>query len=80
MNLACNETCLMDINLVNLYMIDSESGILKGQRMIYTSFLEDIRDVLAKETELTVSEVETIISEVNSKYTAKQIRQQAIKK
>lgn len=61
-------------------MIDSESGILKGQRMIYTSFLEDIRDVLAKETELTVSEVETIISEVNSKYTAKQIRQQAIKK
>lgn len=70
----------MESNLVNLYMIDSESGILKGQRMISISFLEDIRDVLAKETELTVSEVETIISEVNSKYTTKQIRQQAIKK
>lgn len=59
-------------NIINLYLIDSNSNVLKAMRTVSVNFSEDIRDILEKQTESfdNVQEVEIRIEEIQHLTTA----------
>lgn len=67
-------------NVIHLYLVDGETGILKAQRMIAVNFFEEIRDALELQTAQTANETDEIIQELSSIYTTEEIQQKAIKR
>lgn len=68
-----------DANVINLFLIDGNTGILHAQRTISINFMEDIRDILEVQTQLNKEETDLLISEATYKYTTDQMQRQAIK-
>lgn len=69
-----------DENIIHLFLLDGTTGILKAQRMVSISFLEDIRDILEEQTEQSEIETDQRIQEITQKYTTEQIQDKAIKR
>lgn len=67
-------------NTIHLYLIDGNMGILKAQRMLGLNFMEDIRDTLEKQTELTQKETDALITEATNRFLTTQMQKQATKK
>lgn len=67
-------------NIINLFLIDNSTGILSAQRLISINFMEDIRDILEKETQYTQEETEKLIIEASHLFTIQQMQKGAIKK
>lgn len=68
-----------DANVINLFLIDGNTGILHAQRTISINYMEDIRDILEVQTQLSKEETDLLISEATYKYTTDQMQRQAIK-
>lgn len=56
-------------NVINLFLVDVESGILKAIRTITVKFSEDIRDILEEQSALASGKVRDIIKKANSQFT-----------
>lgn len=67
-------------NVIHLFLIDGETGILMVQRLISINFSEDIRGLLEEQTGQTIEETDNIIIEATNCFTTAQIQQRAIKK
>lgn len=69
-----------ETSMINLYLIDSKTGVIKAQRLISIDFGADIRRVLEQQKGTSGDRVNQTIVRVNNTYTTKQMQEKAIKK
>lgn len=53
-------------DVINLYLVDSNTGILKAMRTINIDFMNDIKEILEDQADMTMDEVNSSIDLVTS--------------
>lgn len=69
-----------DSNVINMFLVDAESGILKAMRTFTIKFSEDIRDILEEQSAFESGKVGEIIRRVNTQFTTDYMIKNATKK
>ncbi|MGZ2609492.1 hypothetical protein [uncultured Bacteroides sp.] len=67
-------------NVVNLYLVDSNTGVLKAMRTISIDFMNDIKDILEGQVNMTMDEVNSSIDLVTSFHDTEYLIKNAIKR
>lgn len=67
-------------NVVNLYLVDSNTGVLKAMRTISIDFMNDIKDILEGQVNMTMDEVNSSIDLVTSFHDTEYFIKNAIKR
>lgn len=67
-------------DVINLYLVDSNTGILKAMRTINIDFMNDIKDILEDQADMTMDEVNSSIDLVTSFHNTEHLIKNAIKR